>query len=118
LRVVFASFHVHRCRICSGAFALPSPMARRRIRTPAARSFSQGGAWLTSVTRSSKSARSTVIDTRSWSAVIRSRRFGFSAAQMERKVSRAGLDARASANFFANSARWSNRICRPAIVAQ
>ena len=85
---------------------------------PAARSLSQGGAWLTSVTRSSKSARSTVVATRSWSAVMRRRRFGFSAAQTARNVSSAGFDARPSTNFFANSARWSKRIWRPAIVAQ
>ena len=117
-RVAFASFHVQRWRIWSGAFAFPSPIARSRILIPAARSFSHGGAWLTSVTRSSKSARSIVIETRSWSAVIRSRRFGFSAAQTERNVSSAVLDAWLSANFFANSARWSKRSCRPAIVAQ
>ena len=49
---------------------------------------------------------------------MRSRRFGFSAAQIERNVSSAAFDARLSANFFANSARWSKRIWRPAIVAQ
>ena len=49
---------------------------------------------------------------------MRRRRFGFSAAQIERKVSSAGFEARASVNFFANSARWSKRIWRPAIVAQ
>jgi hypothetical protein len=73
---------------------------------------------VTSVTRSSKSARSTGVDTRSASAVIRNRRFGFSAAQVARKVSSASLLARPSANLRANSARWSKRICRPAIVAQ
>ena len=85
---------------------------------PAARSFSHGGACVTSVTRSSKSARSTGVATRSASAVMRSRRFGFSAAQMERNVSSATLLARPSVNFFANSARWSKRMLRPAIVAQ
>ena len=49
---------------------------------------------------------------------MRRRRFGFSAAQVERNCSSAPLLARPSANFVANSARWSNRICRPAIVAQ
>ena len=59
LRVALASRHVQRWRIWSGAFALPSPIARSRIRTPAERSLSHGGAWVTRVTRSSKSARST-----------------------------------------------------------
>jgi hypothetical protein len=49
---------------------------------------------------------------------MRSRRFGFSAAQVERNCSSAGLLARPSANLRANSARWSKRICLPAIVAQ
>ena len=118
LRTARARRQVQRLRICSGATAFPSPTARRRIRTPAARSFSHGGACVTSVTRSSKSARSTGVATRSASAVIRSRRFGFSAAQTERNVSRAPLSARPSANFLAKSARWSKRIWRPAIVAQ
>jgi hypothetical protein len=55
--------------------------------------LSHGGAWLTSVTRSSKSARSTVIETRSCERVIRSRRFGFSAAQTARNVSSAPCGA-------------------------
>src|SRR5436309_10558793 len=40
------------------------------------------------LTRSSKSARSTTIETRSDSAMMRSRRFGFSAAQVARNCSR------------------------------
>ena len=116
--VARARRHVQRARIWSGAAAFPSPIARRRMRTPAARSFSHGGACVTSVTRSSKSARSTGVATRSSSAVIRSRRFGFSAAQVERNVSSAPLLARPSVNLRAKSARWSKRIWRPAIVAQ
>ena len=88
------------------------------MRTPAERSFSHGGAWLTRVTRSSKSARSTGVATRSASAVIRRRRFGFSAAHTARNVSSAPLPARPSVNLRAKSVRWSNRIWRPAIVAQ
>ena len=85
---------------------------------PGSRSFSHVGACVTSVTRSSKSARSTRIDTRSCSAIIRSRRFGFSAAQVERNCSSAPFDARPSVSFCTNDARSSKRICRPAIVAQ
>src|SRR5262249_26214824 len=51
------------------------------MRTPWTRSLSHVGAWVTRVTRSSKSARSTTIETRSASAVIGSLRFGFCAAQ-------------------------------------
>ena len=99
-------------RICSGAFALPSAIARSMIRTPAARSFSHGGACVTSVTRSSKSARSTDIETRSASAVIRRRRFGFSAAQSRGTVSRQAFDERPSVSFLTNSARSSYRTWR------
>ena len=49
---------------------------------------------------------------------MRRRRFGFSAAQVARNCSSATLLARPSVNLRANSARWSNRIWRPAIVAQ
>ena len=104
----------------SGRVRSPCPRRPRGAgcARPAERSFSHGGAWLTSVTRSSKSARSTGVATRSASAVIRRRRFGFSAAHTARNVSSAPLPARPSVNLRAKSARWSNRICRPAIVAQ
>ena len=46
---------------------------------------------MTRVTRSSKLARSTRIETRSASAIIRRRRFGFSAAQVKRNCSSARL---------------------------
>ena len=85
---------------------------------PLIRSFSQVGACVTSVTRSSKSARSTVIETRSESAIMRSRRFGFSAAHVARNCSRHALEAPRSVSFVTNAARSSKRIWRPAIVAQ
>ena len=91
LRVARASRHVQRARIWSGASGLPSAIARSRTRMPARRSFSHVGACVTSVTRSSKSARSTRIETRSCSAIMRSRRFGFSAAQVARNCSSAPL---------------------------
>ena len=92
--------------------------AKEHPDTRCAVGFSQGGAWVTRVTRSSKSALSTGVATRSRSAVIRRRRFGFSAAQVERNCSSATLLARPSTNFRANSTRWSKRICLPAMVAQ
>ena len=61
---------------------------------PPSRSFSHVGAGVTSVTRSSKSARSTRIETRSASAIIRRRRFGFSAAHVVRNCSSAPFVAR------------------------
>jgi hypothetical protein len=118
LRVTRASFHVQRTRIWSGASGLLSAIARSRIRIPTRRSFSHVGACETRVTRSSKSARSTRIDTRSCSAIMRSRRFGFSAAHVARNCSSAPLLARPSVSFCTNDARSSKRIWRPAIVAQ
>jgi len=70
------------------------------------------------VTRSSKSARSTGIETRSCRAIIRSRRFGFSAAAVVRNCSSAALLALRSVSFWTKDVRSSKRICRPAIVAQ
>ena len=49
---------------------------------------------------------------------MRSRRFGFSAAQVARNCSSAPFDAPRSVNFATNSVRSSKRIWRPAIVAQ
>ena len=95
LRTARASRHVQRARIWSGASGLPSPIARSSTRTPWTRSFSHGGACVTRVTRSSKLIRSTGIETRSESAISRSRRFGFSAAQVKRNCSSAALLARA-----------------------
>ena len=112
-----ASRHVQRARICSGASGLPAPIARSRVRTPWTRSFSQVGAWVTRVTRSSKLARSIGIATRSASAIIRSRRFGFSAAQVKRNCSSAALLARA-VSFSKSATRSSKRACRPAMRAQ
>ena len=59
---------------------------------PWRRSLSHVGAEVTSVTRSSKSARSTRIETRSASAIILSRRFGFS--QQVARTARALLSSR------------------------
>ena len=59
---------------------------------------------MTSVTRSSNSARSTRIETRSCSAIIRSRRFGFSAAAVVRNCSSARL-ARAAVGELLDEAR-------------
>jgi len=60
----------------------------------------------------------TRIETRSCNAIMRRRRFGFSAAQVARNCSSAPLDAWPSVSFCTNDARSSKRICRPAIVAQ
>ena len=97
---------------------MPSATARNNTRIPLILSFSQVGAWVTRVTRSSKSARSTIIETRSESAIIRRRRFGFSAAQVERNCSRHAFEAPRSVSFVTKAARSSKRIWRPAIVAQ
>jgi hypothetical protein len=88
------------------------------MRTPPMRSFSQVGACVTSVTRSSKSARSTVIETRSDSAMMRSRRFGFSGRAGREELLERSLRRAARVSFSTNAARSSNRIWRPAIVAQ
>jgi hypothetical protein len=88
------------------------------MRTPPMRSFSQVGAWVTSVTRSSKSARSTFIETRSERAMMRRRRFGFSAAQVARNCSSVPFDAPRAVSFSTKAARSSKRIWRAAIVAQ
>ena len=110
LRTARASFQVQRARIWSGASGRPSAIARSSRRTPAERSLSQGGAWVTSVTRSSKSARSTRIETRSASAIRRSLRFGFWAAQVARNVSSAPLEAPWAVNFWTKLWRSSKRI--------
>ena len=118
MRDARASRHVQRARICSGASTFCSATARSRRRMPLIRSFSQVGACVTSVTRSSKSARSTIIETRSESAIILSRRFGFSAAHVARNCSSVDFSAPRAVSFSTNATRSSKRIWRPAIAAQ
>ena len=100
--------------------ALPSPIARSRMRTPAARSFSHGGACVTSVTRSSKSARSTGVATPIHRARwCRRRLSGFCAARAWARNCRAlSFVSRAFRELLTESTRWSKRISHPAIVAQ
>ena len=49
---------------------------------------------------------------------MRSRRFGFSAAHVERNCASAVFDAPRSVNLRTSSVRSSKRMLRPAIVAQ
>ena len=96
LRELLARLAVERLAHASASAATSSAGGSGRARSPCPRRSPAagsgrprrdpsptGGACVTSVTRSSKSARSTGVATRSASAVIRSRRFGFSAAQID-----------------------------------
>ena len=58
------------------------------------------------------------IETRSASAISRSRRFGFCAAHVERNVSIARFEAPRAVSFSTNAARSSKRSWRPAISPQ